>query len=160
MDKCSGTPEGVKVDAKGCPLDSDHDGVADHLDKCPGSPDGAKVDATGCVVSITLKVNFDGGKAVVKQEYLPEIEKFAQFLKQYPDLKAEIQGHTDSKGDPKKNRALSEARARSVREAVTKYGISGDRLTAKGFGSDKPVATNETPEGRGMNRRVDAVIIK
>ena len=159
-DKCPGTPEGVKVDANGCPVDSDNDGVPDYLDKCPGTPAGAKVDTTGCVVSITLKVNFDPGKAVVKREYLPEIETFAQFLKQYPDVKAEIQGHTDNRGGAKQNQALSDARAKAVRDAVTKYDISADRLTAKGYGQDKPIATNDTPEGREKNRRVEAVIIK
>ncbi|MDA8098627.1 MAG: OmpA family protein [Nitrospiraceae bacterium] len=161
LDKCPGTPAGVKVDANGCPLDSDNDGVPDYLDKCPGTPTGAKVDTNGCVISITLKINFDSGKAVVKSAYLPEIERFAQFMKQYPDQKAEIQGHSDNVGSAKSNKALSEARAKAVREAaITKYGIAADRLTAKGYGPDKPIASNDTPEGREKNRRVEAVIMQ
>ncbi len=160
-DKCPDTPKGVKVDADGCPLDSDHDGVPDYLDKCPGTPPNSKVDANGCVLSITLKVNFDPGKAAVKSQYLPEIEKFAEFLKQNPSMKAEIQGHTDNLGSPRNNKALSEARAKAVREAlISKYGIAADRLTANGYGQDKPVTGNDTPEGREKNRRVEAVVVK
>ncbi len=160
-DKCPGTPAGIKVDAEGCPPDADHDGVPDYLDKCPGTPPNSKVDAEGCVLSITLKVNFDPGKAAVKSQYLPEIEKFAVFLKQNSSMKAEIQGHTDNLGSPRKNKALSEERAKAVREAlIGKYGISADRLTANGYGQDNPVTENDTPEGREKNRRVEAVIVK
>jgi OOP family OmpA-OmpF porin len=64
-------------------------------------------------------------------------------------------------GNAEKNQALSEARAKAVREVlVTKYGIASDRVTAKGYGQEKPVASNDTKEGREKNRRVDAVIIK
>ncbi len=160
-DKCPNTPPGVKVDANGCPQDSDNDGVADYLDKCPGTPPNAKVDASGCVVSITLKINFDSGQAVVDKQYLAEIEHFSQYLKQYPDEKAEIQGHTDNLGGAAENQALSEARAKAVREVlVAEYGISAGRLTAKGYGEDKPIADNNTKEGREKNRRVEAVISK
>ncbi len=160
-DKCADTPSGVKVDATGCPVDSDHDGVADYMDKCPGSPRGSKVDAQGCVLSVTLKINFDSGHAVVKNEYLSELEQFAQYLQQYPDQRAEIQGHTDNLGNPKKNQSLSEERAKAVREVlVSKFGIAGDRLTAKGYGQTKPVTSNKEPAGRETNRRVEAVISK
>jgi OOP family OmpA-OmpF porin len=160
-DKCPDTPAGVKVDANGCPIDSDNDGVPDYLDKCPDTPAGAKVDAEGCVVSITLKVQFDSGKSAVKSEYLPELEQFAQALKQKPDVKVEIQGHTDNVGSAAKNKSLSEARAKAVRDVlVKKYGIAADRVTAKGYGMEKPVAGNDTPEGREKNRRVEAVRVK
>ncbi|HEY6011784.1 MAG TPA: OmpA family protein [Nitrospirota bacterium] len=160
-DKCANTPADVKVDDNGCPLDSDKDGVPDYLDKCADTPSGSRVDKVGCVVSITLKVNFDPGKAVVKTEYQSEIERFAKFMNQYPEVKAQIAGHTDNRGDAKKNKALSEARAKAVMDvAVSKFGIAADRLTAKGYGQDKPIASNATPEGREQNRRVEAVIIK
>lgn len=160
-DKCPDTPAGVKVDANGCPLDSDNDGVPDYLDKCPGTPAGATVNADGCVIKITLNVQFDSGKAVVKSQYLPELEQFAQALKQKPEVKIEIEGHTDNVGNAAKNKSLSEARAKAVRDVlVKKYGIAADRVTAKGYGMEKPVAGNDTPEGREKNRRVDAVRVK
>jgi OOP family OmpA-OmpF porin len=160
-DKCPNTPAGVKVDANGCPIDSDNDGVPDYLDKCPGTPAGAKVDAEGCVVSITLNVQFDTGKAAVKSQYLPELEQFAQILKQKPEVKIEIQGHTDNVGNAAQNKSLSEARAKAVREVlVKKYGIAANRVTAKGYGMEKPVAGNDTAAGREKNRRVEAVRVK
>jgi len=160
-DKCPDTPAGVKVDANGCPVDSDNDGVPDYMDKCPGSPAGATVNAEGCVIKITLNVQFDSGKAVVKSQYLPELEQFAQALKQKPEVKVEIEGHTDNVGNAAKNKSLSEARAKAVRDVlVKKYGIAADRVTAKGYGMEKPVAGNDTPEGREKNRRVDAVRVK
>jgi outer membrane protein OmpA-like peptidoglycan-associated protein len=82
-------------------------------------------------------------------------------LKQKPDVKVEIEGHTDNVGNAAKNKSLSEARAKAVREVlVKKYGIAADRVTAKGYGMEKPVAGNDTPEGRAKNRRVDAVRVK
>jgi OmpA-OmpF porin, OOP family len=160
-DKCPDTPAGVKVDANGCPLDSDNDGVPDYLDKCPDTPAGATVNADGCVIKITLNVQFDSGKAEVKSQYLPELEQFAQALKQKPEVKVEIEGHTDNVGNAAKNKSLSEARAKAVRDVlVKKYGIAADRVTAQGYGMEKPVAGNDTPEGREKNRRVDAVRVK
>jgi len=161
QDKCPDTPAGVKVDATGCPLDSDKDGVADYLDKCPGTPAGSKVDEVGCEISISLVIVFDTNKAIVKEKFYPEIEKVANFMKSHPDIKIEIAGHTDSVGVRKTNINLSQKRAEAVAKVLTdKYGIAKDRVIAKGYGPDKPVATNKTPEGRAKNRRVEAVIIK
>ncbi|MGC8769127.1 OmpA family protein [Calditerrivibrio sp.] len=161
LDKCPNTPEGVKVDANGCPLDSDKDGVYDGLDKCPNSPAGSKVDKDGCEISISLMVFFDTNRSEVKDQYLAEIEKVATFMKQYPSIKIEIAGHTDNRGDRQKNIHLSQARAESVANIlIEKFGISKDRVTAKGYGPDKPIDNNDTEEGRQKNRRVEAVIIK
>ncbi|MGB9731969.1 OmpA family protein, partial [Calditerrivibrio nitroreducens] len=154
-------PEGVKVDASGCPLDSDKDGVYDGLDKCPNSPAGSKVDKDGCEISISLMVFFDTNRSEVKDQYLAEIEKVATFMKQYPSIKIEIAGHTDNRGDRQKNIDLSQDRAESVANIlIEKFGISKDRVTAKGYGPDKPIDNNDTEEGRQKNRRVEAVIIK
>ncbi|MCA1932294.1 MAG: OmpA family protein [Calditerrivibrio sp.] len=161
LDKCPGTPNGVKVDKDGCPLDSDKDGVFDGLDKCPGTPKGSIVDKDGCELSISLLIHFDTNKAVVKEEYYDEIEKVANFMKNHPDIKIEIAGHTDSRGDRNKNIELSQSRAEAVMEVlITKFGIEKSKISAKGYGPDKPVDTNETEEGRSKNRRVEAVIIK
>jgi len=161
LDKCPDTPLGVKVDEKGCPLDSDLDGVPDYLDKCPDTPRGSRVDKDGCVESLTLNVRFDTGKAIVKKEFYPAIEDFATYLNRYPDENAEIQGHTDSRGNPKKNVTLSENRAKAIMDLlIKKYHIDRSRLSAKGFGQEGPIASNDTEEGREQNRRVDAVILK
>jgi len=161
-DDCPGTPAGVKVDASGCPLDSDHDGVYDSADKCPGTPEGAIVDDKGCSlrkVSITLNVEFDTGKSIVKPEYDQELQQFATFLKKYPKTTCEIGGHTDNIGSAASNKTLSQARADAVRKAlIERFDIDGARLTAKGYGPDRPIADNGTAEGRQKNRRIEAEV--
>lgn len=161
LDKCPDTPAGVKIDSKGCPLDSDGDGVYDSFDKCPNTPKGFVVDKDGCEVSVSLMINFDTNKSVVNEQYFNEIEKVANFMKAYPNVKVEIAGHTDSRGSREKNIKLSQDRANAVMDIlVNKYGIDRSRVSAKGYGPDKPIASNDTEEGRAKNRRVEAVIIR
>ena len=113
----------------------------------------------GKPVSVEIKIMFDSGKAKVKPEYYSEIQKIADFMKKYPDTKTEIQGHSDNSGDRNKNLALSQKRAASVRAImIEKLGIEQSRLTAVGYGPDRPVTSNDTPEGRKTNRRVLAAI--
>ena len=160
IDKCPNTPAGMEVDENGCPKDSDRDGVPDYMDKCPNTPEGYTVNKEGCFVAATLKIYFDFNSAKIKPQYYPEIEKFAKFLKKNPKIKVEIQGHTDSIGSDKYNLELSQRRAEAVRELlIRKYGINPNRITAKGYGETKPIAPNNTPEGRAKNRRVEAVLI-
>ncbi|MBC8146608.1 MAG: OmpA family protein, partial [Bacteroidetes bacterium] len=88
-----------------------------------------------------------------------ELERLAKLLSDFPTLKIEISGHTDSIGTPEYNLELSIARAKSVVSYLVKKGISENRLTYVGYGSQKPVATNETEAGRQMNRRSEFKII-
>lgn len=164
-DKCPSTAAGVKVDQDGCPVDSDKDGVADYLDKCPDTAANVVVDDTGCAKVLTesitkdIKINFDSGKAIVKDEYKGDIQAVAQLAQQYPTAFIEIQGHTDSSGKAASNTALSQQRADAVKEVLVKeYSIDAARITAKGYGSAQPVADNKTVEGRAQNRRVVAVL--
>jgi len=165
QDKCPGTPAGVKVDSRGCCLDSDSDGVCDYKDKCPGTPAGAKVDENGCPiilkekVSIELRVEFDFDQAVVKPQYYDEIKKVADFMKAYIYTKAVLEGHTDSMGSDKYNQKLSQKRAEAVKQClIDKFGVAPERLSAVGYGESRPIADNNTDEGRQRNRRVVAVI--
>jgi outer membrane protein OmpA-like peptidoglycan-associated protein len=110
---------------------------------------------------VNLEVFFDTDKAVIKPESFDRIEEFANFLKAHPELKAEIQGHTDSDASDQYNMGLSQRRADAVRNAlIERYGIAPDRLTAKGFGETQPIASNATPEGKAKNRRIQARIIR
>jgi OOP family OmpA-OmpF porin len=110
-------------------------------------------------VTITLNVQFDTNKAVIKEKYNDDIKKVADFMKEFPDTTAEIGGHTDNIASAAYNQKLSEKRANSVRQyLIDKFGIDGSRLTAVGYGLTKPVAGNDTEEGRQQNRRVEAVI--
>lgn len=164
-DRCPGTPVGVVVNAAGCPLDTDGDGVADYKDKCPNTPAGREVDETGCKFVLTrteqirMDVNFASNSADIRSQDQPEIAKVAKFLKRYGGVSAVIEGHADSSGPDAYNKVLSQRRADSVKaELVTRYGIDASRLTAIGYGEERPIASNDTLAGRLQNRRVVAVI--
>lgn len=161
LDQCPDTPAGVKVDAVGCPLDSDKDGVYDYLDKCPDTPIDLKVDKDGCPMKVTINLNvlFDFDKANVKPKYHNEIKRVADYMNAYPWEKATLEGHTCSLGTDAYNQKLSQRRVDNIKAyLVDKFGISADRLTAVGYGESKPIATNDTEEGRQLNRRVQAVM--
>jgi len=160
--------KGVKVMP---PMDSDGDGVTDNIDKCPDTPKGIKVDKDGCPIpikeriSITLHIEFDFDKDDVRSEYNPQIEEVANFLKAYPDKDVSLEGHTDSEGTDAYNDDLSKRRAESVKMVLVEtFGIDAAKISTEGFGESRPVATNETDEGRQQNRRVvaniDTVVIK
>jgi len=157
LDKCPNTPKGVQVDTVGCPLDSDGDGVADYLDKCPNTPKGVKVDAAGCWVIKGLR--FDYNKWDIKSEYYPFLEEAVKVLQMNPTMKIEIHGHTDSVGSDSYNQTLSEKRANAVKDYLIGKGIDPNKLTVKGMGEKDPIASNETPEGRAQNRRVELNVI-
>jgi len=114
LDKCPNTPRGVKVDKNGCAIDSDGDGVPDYLDKCPNTLKGMEVNQNGCAISYNFGINFDNDSLKIKPQYLQKIEKFAEFLKKHPNVKAEIQGYTDNKGSEKYNLTLSKKRAKAL----------------------------------------------
>lgn len=145
---------------EGC-SDEDNDGVCDPYDKCPGTPAGYRVDADGCptTVSISLKVNFDFDRSVVKPEYHSEIGQVAEFMKQHPKSTTVVEGHTDSRGSDTYNQALSQRRADAVRDAlVSVFGVEPNRLSAVGYGESRPVTENDTDAGRAQNRRVIGVV--
>jgi outer membrane protein OmpA-like peptidoglycan-associated protein len=106
----------------------------------------------------TQGILFDTGKSDVKPESTPTLKEIAAAFKQHPELRAEIQGHTDNVGKADANLKLSQARAEAVRKVLTsEYGVNADQVTAKGYGDTKPSADNKTPEGRANNRRVELV---
>ncbi|MFU8765992.1 MAG: OmpA family protein, partial [Haliea sp.] len=151
--------------APAAPLDSDGDGVTDDRDKCPGTAPGTRVDADGCplpvaqVASIKLKVNFDFDSSVVKEHYFADISELAAFLKRFDDLQVQVEGHTDSVGPENYNQQLSQRRAQAVVDLlVNQHGIAVNRLEAIGYGEARPVATNDTADGRAENRRVMATL--
>jgi OmpA-OmpF porin, OOP family len=106
---------------------------------------------------IALYINFDTGKADIKPESEATVAQIVGLLQENPDLKVSIEGHTDNVGTPASNKTLSEARAKSVMAAVVKGGVDASRLSAVGWGQEKPVADNRTEDGRAKNRRVEIV---
>jgi len=113
-----------------------------------------ELDAKG---HVALYVNFDFDKADIKPESQPIIDEIVKLLRNTPTLNLTIEGHTDSVGAPDYNKRLSDARAKSVVASLTARGVSAQRLTAVGYGQDKPIADNSTDAGRATNRRVELV---
>jgi OOP family OmpA-OmpF porin len=139
--------------------------VPDYLDKCPGTPRGVPVDDNGCpptgVVirgdewAVEGQILFDINKDTLKSDAKALLDRVVAYLAKNPQWHVEIQGHTDSTGPAAWNDTLSKMRAESVMHYLVSNGINASRLTAKGFGSSEPVASNDTREGRQQNRRVD-----
>jgi len=108
---------------------------------------------------MTLKIEFDYDKSDVKPKYHNVIEKVAEFLKKHPEATVVIEGHTDNRGSYAYNIKLSDRRADSVRNyLIEKFGVAPERISTKGYGYTKPIATNKTAAGRQKNRRIDAQI--
>ncbi len=141
------------------PMDSDGDGVTDDKDQCPNTPKGATVDTRGCWTYAAV-VLFGFDSAEVKSEAYPMLQEAVLIMKKNPDLKVEVDGHTDSTGPAAYNMTLSERRAKAVMEYFISKGVDAERLTMKGFGLTNPAAGNDTKEGRSKNRRVELTPIK
>ncbi|MFO7838078.1 MAG: OmpA family protein [Desulfosalsimonadaceae bacterium] len=152
-DECPNTPAGAEVDENGCPIDSDNDGVADYRDECPNTPEGANVNNCGCWVVADLR--FELNKTDIQPAYHDNLKHVVTVLQKNPEIKVEIQGHTDNQGSDAYNQKLSERRARAVRDFLAEAGIDKDRLCYEGYGESEPVASNENAEGRMKNRRVE-----
>ena len=145
--------EEVVVVKKPAPVDSDGDGVYDDRDQCPNTPKGAKVDERGCWVLSDVFFDFD--KYDIKPQFDYALDAVAKVLRMNPSVRIRIEGHTDNIGSAKYNVQLSERRANSVKVYLEKLGIDEDRLSTIGYGFSRPIATNSTPEGRDLNRRVE-----
>jgi outer membrane protein OmpA-like peptidoglycan-associated protein len=164
LDKCLVDKEDKDgfQDADGCPdYDNDNDGIPDSLDKCPNNPGPAK--NNGCPMSkelgrgqLILKgVNFESGKAILLAGSYKVLDEIATSLREWPEVRIEIQGHTDNTGVAERNLTLSQARAETVRQYLLDKGIAPERLSAIGYGQDRPIADNKTAAGRAQNRRVE-----
>ena len=165
VDRCPNSPRGAVVDAQGCtvPQDTDEDGVDDSLDRCPATAAGTQVDAVGCPIlfreqqtTLILEgVTFASGRADLTQDARAILLTVAQSLIGNPTVRVEIAGHTDATGSRNTNMRLSQSRADAVRNFLIRNGVDADRLVARGYGPDEPVADNATAAGRAQNRRVE-----
>ncbi len=138
--------------------DQDGDTVPDSRDKCPNTLPGAKVDADGCVIEQTLtlrEVTFDFNSSRLTLNAQRLLDNVVEFLRAEPNVGMRISGHTDSKGADAYNLKLSKARAASVKSYLTGKGIDAGRLSSEGYGEQRPVASNDTEQGREANRRVE-----
>ncbi len=125
------------------------------------APGPARVVLTASSITITEKIQFDTGKAEILPASFGLLDEITKVMADNPQIELiEIDGHTDSTGTAAINRKLSQARAESVLKYMTGKGIEGKRLSAKGFGPDKPIADNKTDDGKEKNRRVEFNILK
>ena len=106
---------------------------------------------------ITTGIKFDSGKATLLPQSMGIINKIFNLMKEHPEIKFSIEGHTDSDGDDQLNQKLSEERAKSVKEKLINMGVEESRFSTKGWGESKPVHDNSSPEGKANNRRVEFV---
>ncbi|HOW51434.1 MAG TPA: OmpA family protein [bacterium] len=181
-DKCPEAAEDKDgfEDADGCPdPDNDGDTVLDEKDSCPteeetvngfmdedGCPDKApekkleKIVVTEKEIEIKDQVLFALNKADISSKSFAMLDEIAAVLIANPKIKLAIEGHTDNLGKPAANKKLSQDRANSVMNYLIKKGVDPDRLTAEGFGQERPIADNATKPGREANRRVEFHIVK
>lgn len=159
-DKCPNTAGSKST--KGCP-DSDMGGVSDNEDSCP-EVKGVRSN-NGCpeISSTTIQlfkealtgIQFESAKSVIKSSSFTILNKVVTVMKDNPAYQLSIEGHTDSSGDDAMNMKLSQERAESVKNYLVSKGVDTNRMTTSGFGETIPVASNETKEGKSMNRRVE-----
>jgi outer membrane protein OmpA-like peptidoglycan-associated protein len=149
-----------------CP-DGDKDGVPDTVDRCPkvagpmdswGCPEYKKVVVKRDKLELKEKLYFKWNQATLEEASLPVLDEVVQALKDNPDFRVQIEGHTDSSGANDHNQTLSEQRAETVLGYLVEHGIAKERLVSKGFSSSVPTDTNDTVAGRENNRRVEFVV--
>ena len=159
-DRCPDEPGSTKND--GCPItDRDNDGVPDATDRCPDEPGPAS--NQGCpeikeeimqkTAAIAKSIYFDLNSAKLQRKSYGPLDELVQILKDNPSYKLAIESHTDNTGTNEYNQQLSDNRSASVMKYLVNKGIDASRLTATGYGEEKPVATNNTKEGQALNRR-------
>jgi outer membrane protein OmpA-like peptidoglycan-associated protein len=155
-------------DSDGCmDLDNDADGIPDSLDKCPNEKETVNNyhDQDGCSdvkpkeirIGRTIMggVRFIPGTSMWTPESENELANLVRSLKAFPKVLIEIHGHTDSFGSRLANKTLSEKMAKSVMDYMVDKDVPADRMSIKGFGEEKPIAPNNTAEGRNRNRRIE-----
>ena len=152
------------MDNKGCPwADSDGDGVTDNIDTCPD--EAGSIENNGCpelsnevvqtINELATQINFAAGTDRIQGKAVVEsLNEIKTLLDNNPDGNLIIEGHTSSDGQSESNLLLSKMRAAAVKDFLVKLGVNPDRLKTEGYGEERPIADNETLEGRALNRRV------
>ncbi|MDM8537222.1 OmpA family protein [Desulfobacterales bacterium HSG17] len=162
-DQCPDTIEGVRVDSVGCQIKSDPYAV---MEKTSDAAQALEESDKELVIEkkkpemMEVIVYFDYKNIAIKPEYQGDLENLASLMKEFPEISAIIEGHTDSIASEKYNLKLSQERAESVKQFLTdKYGIDASRIELKAMGESMPASTNDTDEGRAKNRRAITITI-
>lgn len=162
-DKCPNTPEGVKVDQDGCPFDTDGDGVPDYLDKCPTIP-GVESNQGCPEISETARkafknaehgIEFEPGTANLIRSSCQYIDKIISIMREYPNYRLVVNGHTDGTGSMAVNLKVSKRRAMAIVDYMVERGIYPSRLKSFGHGGTQPIGDNKTVAGRKLNNRIE-----
>ncbi|GAB1405369.1 DUF5723 family protein [Lentimicrobium sp.] len=164
LDECPDVPGPAKFN--GCP-DTDGDGVPDHLDECPKTP--GTIANKGCpeikkeekaiLTQAFENLEFESGRAIIRRSSYASLDKLAALLVARPDWKVKLTGHTDNTGIAGNNMELSKNRAQSVKDYLISKGVKEYHIITEWFGQTRPIADNNTAEGRQKNRRVEMDIV-
>jgi OmpA-OmpF porin, OOP family len=175
VDACPDKPGVATTDPKtnGCPADRDHDGVPDADDACPDEAGPQRADAAtnGCAekqihierdqIVINDVILFDFNNALVAYASFPLLQRLAKFIEAHPEIvKVSIEGHADDQGGAEYNKRLSTTRANSVRNMLIHFGIPPERLTAVGWGQERPIDLGHDEAARQKNRRVEFIVTR
>ena len=171
IDQCP-TPIGAVVDERGCGIDTDGDTIFDGIDQCPGTPSGVPIDReTGCPrvdsdeerefyrtgLYIASDIDFQRGNEEMAAGGTALLRPIANMMRKWPEMVIEVGGHTDDRGGLEQNQSISEQWAQVVADYLAENfeWITADRVTAVGYGEEKPIADNASEEGRELNRRIE-----
>jgi OOP family OmpA-OmpF porin len=175
VDACPNTPGVATTDPKtnGCPSDRDHDGISDANDACPDEAGPPRPDAAtnGCAdpqihierdqIVINDVILFEFNNALVANASFPLLQRLAKFIEAHPEIvKVSIEGHADDVGGAEYNKRLSTTRANSVRNMLIHFGIPPERLTAIGWGQERPIDLGHDEAARQKNRRVEFIVTR
>jgi outer membrane protein OmpA-like peptidoglycan-associated protein len=166
-DRCPN--ESGPTENHGCPdTDTDGDGVVHRIDVCvnevgtkefEGCKAKQKVTLKGGKLAVLEPVFFKTNQAIIQSQSYQLLDSVARVLNEHTEFRIQVEGHTDNKGNPARNKDLSQRRAQAVRDYLTNKGVANDRLEAIGFGAEKPIVDNKTAKNRTVNRRVAFVIL-
>ena len=162
----------IEKSIDGMKKDSDGDGVADMFDKCPNTPAGTKVDGSGCPLPVSTTttvtstatassvtgwepIQFEFNSSVLKTEAYPVLDKLSSMMRENGGS-VMLKGYASSEGTAAYNMKLSKDRANSVKTYLVNSGVASSKVSSKGYGEANPIASNDTEDGRIMNRRVES----
>lgn len=172
LDRADQCPQVAGVSPDGCPADADGDGILGADDRCPDQAETLNgfEDTDGCpdelptavkeFMGVIAGIEFDNDQASIRPGSEVALDKALSVLTEYPSLRIEIMGHTDSRGSRDYNVGLSQRRADAVKAHLIAKGIDASRVQTVGAGPDTPLTTNDTPAGRQKNRRIEFRVIR
>ena len=162
FDKCATSAAGARVDGSGCEIDTDGDGIPDYKDSCP--TEKGTVELNGCPDANTMmgktsagvdNIQFEYNSSVLKTESYSTLDKLSADLRGSSTAKLNLAGHASAEGTTEYNQQLSLDRANAVKTYLVNSGVDSRKVISRGYGETRPIASNETEEGRIRNRRVE-----